>query len=364
MRMMTVQPSFHKDTLTDNGRVFQYATKGWLKSIKLGLDAGRDGHDIDSLANALNNLALLNLRFNKSEMAVCICDLEIAIAKCLNGSSDNYSICMLAFQPWINLGRLYRRSGCMADSIHHMKTTLEALLYRKEVPYWKEFYARDPKFIQMALLISVVEYVKSLAAAGLFEEALMVLTNFDRRKIPEHSLLLLDELQVSVNISKGDISSAAEILKSDSWRGNHVSLIVRQFYLAALFLYLDKHDDSIDCINCSKILSLCDGDFRNCDHNVIRIMEAHIQLYLRMGDIISARIIALKLCEILSVKEDLIYINKVMAVGDKLTLEMTKLSELNSLEDYEKDNNRILLDQVNEVANMVAKGLGVVCAVR
>jgi hypothetical protein len=139
-----------------------------------------DGDDPAALSTCLNVGALIEASCGRSENAHHLCDVQLAWLDRLSaGHRDPAGVLVLAFQPWVNKGRLHGLHGRADDALRHFSVLADEAVSRPRVlgpctitpETWTAIVERDPSVQAVLDNIYVVDSLKTFFRSGRYEVA-------------------------------------------------------------------------------------------------------------------------------------------------------------------------------------------------
>ena len=219
------------DTIVDSGRVLRKPIKEWgcqLLAVIRSCSGKRP--EIDTIVRgctALNNAALLFAHAGRPEVAEGICQSQLDWLGRLRGELSETELSVMAIQPWVNLGRLYRR---LCD-------------YDRALPYFHALDARHGATVRIGLWdvplsdafreaaepIYVYENLRTHLQSGDLGRAINFANGFDGPLL-KSSLMLKTELLIHVFLRQGKPYHFLPLIKEMPWPEERFGLLAKHFY--------------------------------------------------------------------------------------------------------------------------------------
>lgn len=222
------------DTIIDTGRVARCPLTEWSRQLLLAIEASLK--TVPTLAairqgcGALNNAALLIAHAGLPEAAESICHSQLLWLDMLCDRFSRIELSTLAIDPWVNLGRLRRRSrdyGRALDVFRALQPTATGASLR----LGKLEVQVSECFRQTAEPIYVYEMLRTYLQAGDLESALRFADELVQ-PLQTGSVMLKTELVIQVFLRYNEPTRALPLLKEMPWPKDRFGVMAQSFYTA------------------------------------------------------------------------------------------------------------------------------------
>lgn len=216
-----------RDFLLVHDRPARKPLQGWAGEVlRTVASLDPDGDDPAALSTCLNVAALIEASCGRLDNAHDLCDVQLAwLGRLAAAHRDPAAVLVLAFQPWVNKGRLHGLQGRADDALHHF-----SVLGDEAVPHprqlgpctitpetWMAIVARDPSVQAVLHNVYVLESLKIHFRAGRYELAYGFVER-QRQAGSEANVDLLLEAQI---LSLAGLGRFEEVVgRADSYSGS------------------------------------------------------------------------------------------------------------------------------------------------
>jgi hypothetical protein len=220
------------DTIVDSGRVLRRPIKEWSSQL-LAVIRSCSGkrpwtETIVRGCTALNNAALLFAHAGRPEVAEGICQSQLDWLDRLRSVLSETELSVMAIQPWVNLGRLYRRS-CDYDRALSYFHALDTTRYGATARFGVWDVPLSDAFREAAEPIYVYENLRTHLQSGDLDRAIHFANGFDRPLL-KSSLMLKTELLIHVFLRQGEPYQFLPLIKEMPWPEERFGVLAKHFY--------------------------------------------------------------------------------------------------------------------------------------
>ena len=177
---------------------------------------------------ALNNAALLFVHAGRSEVAEGICQSQLDWLKQLQAVLSETELSVMAVQPWVNLGRLYRRSRDYDRALPYF-LALDTTRYGATVRFGLWDVPVSDAFREAAEPIYIYENLRTHLQSGDLGRAIHFANGFDRPLL-KSSLMLKSELLIHVFLRQGEPYQFLPLIKEMPWPEERFGVLAKHFY--------------------------------------------------------------------------------------------------------------------------------------
>ena len=166
--------------------------------------------NVGALTECCNQAALLQVLSGKSDAAHAICLAQLEWIARLHARLARNDVLAFALQPWVNLGRLHRRSPDAGQSLKHFSLAV-AYRERRDVALgpclvsgadWDQIVCVDDVLPRFLWTVYIVDSFKTLAVHGDFGRARDLLAH-QRPLLPGDLTALADEADILRLLAEG-----------------------------------------------------------------------------------------------------------------------------------------------------------------
>jgi len=240
------------DTIVDLGRVLRKPVKEWACQLLAALRAciGKDPRleTVERGCGALNNAALLFVYASLPEVAGEICRSQLRWIDGLRGVSPEAELSVLAIQPWVNLGRLSRRSRDYDRALEYFLALDPGGLKATGFPVGEQQTAISGLVREVAEPIFVYETLRTHLQSGDLHRAIDFADDLGERLLPS-SFMLRTELLMHVSLRQGEAARLVSLIKEMPWPGDQFGILAKHFYTSVALSAIGQSN------SCTKALS-------------------------------------------------------------------------------------------------------------
>jgi len=235
--MSTSQSDFPRcfipvDTIVDSGRVLRRPLEDWSHQLLAVIrSCSRKRPEIETIVRgctALNNAALLFAHAGRPEVAEGICQSQLDWLGRLRGTLSEPDLSVMAIQPWVNLGRLYRRSRDYDRALPYFQT-LDTTRFEATVRFGVWDVPLSETFREAAEPIYVYENLRTHLQSGDLDRALHFANGLDGPLL-KSSLMLKTELLIHVFLRRGEPYRFLPLVKEMPWPEDRFGVLAKHFY--------------------------------------------------------------------------------------------------------------------------------------
>lgn len=253
------------DTIVDSGRVLRKPMREWggrlLPIIQSCSESRATFEMLERGCAALNNAALMFAHAGLVKEAEQICHDELNWIRRSQGVYSDAELSVLAIHPWINLGRLCRRS-------HQYDRALKYFLaldtsQRVDTVSFGQWEARvSTAFREAAEPVYVYERLRTHLLSGDLDQAVDFADSFGRPLL-KGTLMLKAELLIHVYLRQDKPLQFMSLIRDMAWPEDQFGVLAKQFYVSVALNAIRKSQ------SCSKTLRLvaphCTAQLRRPD---------------------------------------------------------------------------------------------------
>ncbi|MFL6449585.1 MAG: tetratricopeptide repeat protein [Bryobacteraceae bacterium] len=225
------------DTVLDSGRVIRRPIEEWSRDLEgrisqlVGQEPKLDA--VDRGCSALNNAALVFVHAGLPAAAEDICQSQLAWINRHSGTLAPGQLKVLAIQPWINLGRLYRRSR----DYNRAREYFRAIGSEEQTDDFRA--GAEPAY--------VYESLRTYLQSGDLDEAI----RFAEELTPSllrGSLMLKTELLIHIYLLRDDPTAVYPLINQMPWPEDRFGPMSKYFYTAVALNAAGQKDSSVDAL--------------------------------------------------------------------------------------------------------------------
>jgi hypothetical protein len=240
------------DTIVDLGRVLRKPVKDWafqlLVALRACLGKGPRLETVERGCGALNNAALLFVYASQPEVAAEICHSHLRWIDGFRAVLSEAELSVLAIQPWVNLGRLSRRSRDYDRALQYFLALDLGGLKAVGLPFGG-LQTAIPGFVREAAEpIYVYETLRTYLQSEDFDRAIDFANDLGKRLLPS-SFMLRTELLMHVLLRQGEAARFVSLMKEMPWPEDQFGVLAKHFYTSVALNAIGQSN------SCAKALS-------------------------------------------------------------------------------------------------------------
>jgi hypothetical protein len=222
------------DTVVDSGRVLRRPVADWsshlLANLRWYAEHEPVPETIERACGALNNAALLFAHAGMSDVAEKICWSQLGWLEEFRTIVPECELAVLAIHPWVNLGRLSRRSGDGRRALGYflaLDTSRPQLMVR--FGRWENRVSDC--FREVAEPLWIYESLRTLLQSGDLDRA-VDFANSLKSDLLRNSSMLKTELLMHLFLQRGEPYRLFPLINEMPWPEDRFGVLVKHFYSA------------------------------------------------------------------------------------------------------------------------------------
>ena len=238
------------DTIMDTGRVLRNPISDWAKRLTPMIRSCSGEISFAKVQEgcaALNNAALVFVHAGMPEYSKEICHSQMDWLASFRTLFSDSQLSELAIHPWVNLGRLSRRSRNYDEALGYF-LALDVSCHDSIVQFEQWSVPVSPSLRITAEPIYVYEILRTHMQSGDWIRALDFAINL-KQPISSSTSMLVTELMVHSFLHQGDVHEVVPVMKQMPWPGDSFGILAKCFYSAIFLSAIGQRESCVKAIH-------------------------------------------------------------------------------------------------------------------
>ena len=280
------------DTIVDSGRILRRPIDEWATEITARLrNLSGEALDLQRIrlcCSALNAAGLVFVYCGEPDRAEELCKSQLDWLWTFRGLFPAAELAVLAIHPWVNLGRLRRRSKDFHGALQYF-CSINTAHQTRAVRFDRWECIPSDLFRQIAEPLCVYEVIRTHLQTGDLDEAIRFAAKLDEG-LSVSASILKTELLMHIHLHSGDLPALLPLMKAMPWPRDRFGVLAKHYYSALALSALQQRHLSVKAI---EKLVPCWVAYLNLGELDSRDLRLAIELcrlakYLDCGDLFTA----------------------------------------------------------------------------